>query len=925
MGEPGTKTERLPLEVVDDQGNRHNVVLKATIIEPKPGLSPQKTRQLPTLKQLAEAAGDPQLGQSNAEEDDLWNKLVEGRAIVIDPPYDLNFLAQATDNNSELGQNIRAMVTNTVKFGYRLREHDELTDENRDEHAEAIADERRALKVKLSAVHPKHSLTAIRSMAKHDKHLIGNGYLELIESPNGELIGLNHVHGHTLRMTTIDTEPTVVEVPVNVDFELKPVRMQTRFRRFVQLRAERLIWFKEAGDPRHLNKYTGEYSADVPFDKRATALIHHRIYSPHTPYGVPDWIGNLFGFFGSRAAEEVNFNTLNNNNVPSMFIIVENGVLTESSIARLKEFIEGLSSQNNYSKCILLEGEPLEEGSLNPTNFKIRIEPVKNLQQTDELFEKYTKGVNDRMRQAFRLPPIFVGRCHSDDTEFLTKRGWKLYGEIADGEPVATKNQATGALEFQVPTARHHYPFEGCLLHLRNRGIDAMVTPNHRMWVRPTVAKNRAEKPWAFVAADYLFRIPGGNGGYLELPVSASWEGEELRTFTIPRNDGKASWGPGGSTNNKGRDEARYASRAEYEVSGDEFVRFLGYFVSEGSTTETPGPITLSQNAGEVATRMMAALRGLGFDPSVTESRPGQLKIDICHVGLWAWLREHCGTASSSKRLPAFALDLCQRQLELLLDSMVDGDGSLPQLGSDGSFTYSTTSRALNDQLHAICLKLSIALTSRRVDRSVDGWSDIWCSYGHYADRHLIDPRRQINEVPYSGMVVCFTVPNGLLVTRRNGRVLISGNSDDYTRATADTSRDIADEQVFAPDRDEDDEQVNRFVLVGGWGALYHTLRSMNPNITDDAELIKLMGIAEKSGGMTPRRADRIVRDVFGQGVGPMPKGIDLDIPFTIQFAQAQQGGQAGATQKTVDQLIDLSKRVDDELTERWADDHSHD
>jgi PBSX family phage portal protein len=555
----GTKVERLPLEVVDDQGNRHNVVLRATIIEPKSGLD--KARSLPKIQdhrqalEKAENSGDPELGQSNAEEDDLFHKLVDGRAMVIDPPYDLTFLALATDNNSELGQNIRAMVTNTCKFGYRLVEHEELTDENRAEHEEAIKQERRELKARLSAVHAKQSLTAIRSKAKHDKHLIGNGYLELIETPKGELVGLNHVHGHTVRLTSVDEQPVVVEVPVSVDFELKTVRMQTRFRRYVQLRCERLIWFKEAGDPRHLNKETGEYGDDVPENKRATALLHHKIYSPHTPYGVPDWIGNLFGFFGSRAAEEINFNTLNNNNVPSMFIIVENGVLTESSIVRLREFIEGLSSQNNYSKCILLEGEPLEEGSINPTNFKIRIEPVKNLQQTDELFQNFTKNANDRMRQAFRLPPIFVGRA------------------------------------------------------------------------------------------------------------------------------------------------------------------------------------------------------------------------------------------------------------------------------------------------------------------------------------------------------------------------------DDYTRATADTSRDIADEQVFAPDRDEDDEGFNRFVVVGGWGAVYHVLRSLNPNITDDAELIKLMGIAEKSGGMTPRRADRIVRDVFGQNIGPMPKGIDPDIPFTIQFANAQQGGQAGATQKTVDQLIDLSKRVDAELGERWAAD----
>lgn len=565
-------TKRIKLEGRDKSGRSVHSVLKATIIQP---------RGMPLRKQGEDDEVDPKrpdLPVSNVDDEDEFREVVVDRDVIVAPPYNLRTLAMLKDNSTELGQAIRTMVVNTVGFGWTLRELP-MSEEVRREHEKDIIEERLRLTAMLKTLHPRLSFTMLRKQAQEDRHSTGNGYLELISNARGELVGVNHAHGHSVRMTKRDKKATKVTVPrirPDLGFMLEEVTFHYRFRRFVQIRYNfttgrsvstghrKAVWFKEAGDPRQMDWRTGEYAKKgetIPMRYRATEMIHFRIYNPVTPYGVPVWIGNLFSLFGSRASEEINFNTLSRNNVPSMFVIVENGSLTESSIERLQEFVESqISTAQNYSKFILLEGEALDEGSPNPEAFRIKVEPLTNIQQQDQLFQEYDANNRDKVRQAFRLPPIFVGRA------------------------------------------------------------------------------------------------------------------------------------------------------------------------------------------------------------------------------------------------------------------------------------------------------------------------------------------------------------------------------DDYTRATADTSRDIADEQIFAPERDDDDHLINRFVL-SRWGAKFHKFRSNHPNITDDIELIRMMTFAEKSGGMTPRRADRIVRDIFGDDIGPMPEGIDLDRPYSMQFAEAQAGGAGGGdggardagnvAKRMVSGLVNLRKSIESEIESR--------
>ncbi len=916
------RTDSIELDAIDDHGNRQVVKLRARIVEPR-------GQVIQLRKEEQEQALE--VPTSQADDETKYQRLL-GRKVIA-PPINLSKLLGTKDESTELGQAIDAMVTNTVGFGWQLKERT-IPEALRARLAPQIEQERLMLDMRLKTVHPMESLTGLREKVANDKHSCGNGYLELICSARGELVGSEHVQGHTIRLTVKDKVPTKMLVPrirPDRDFMVEEVPMWYRFRRFGQVREDdSVIWFKEAGDPRTLHKRKGTFHKDpreVRFSNRATSLVHFKIYHAMTPYGMPLWVGNSLSVRGSRSAEEINWATINNNNIPSMMIIVENGRLTDGSIDRLREWTEKhIASSQNYSTFLILEGEATEEGAPNPANFRIRLEPLKAVQQKDEMFQEYQKHNAERVRQAFRLPPIFVGRCHSADTEYLTLGGWKKFDEIIGDEFLATFNVETGKLEYQQPVDRCKYDYDGELLHLKNRGVDALVTPNHGMWTRATTAAVRQQKPWGFVEAQDLGGIKGKLGGCIEIPTSADWDGEHKETFVIPGGKRINSRDPTAPTENRARDEARAVREAERsadrEVSMNSFLRFLGYFVSEGSTTKTRGPIILSQRIGWVADDMIKCLTELGFDPGVGESRDGELNIYICHSGLWEWLRENCGVGSKNKRLPRWVLGLSGDQLAIVLAALIAGDGSFQSDGRDSSFSYTTTSKILNDQLHEICLKCGCTLTTREYQPEEQGWSLKYNSYGAFKGRHLLQPLVQIEIVPYSGWVACFVVPNGTLVTRRNGRVLISGNSDDYSRATADTSRDIADEQIFAPERQRDDHLINRF-FISEWGARFHVFRSNHPNITDDIELIRLMAIAEKSGAMTPRRADSIIRDVFGDDIGPMPTGIDLDKPFAITFAEAQQGISSetsgeGTAKKVIENLVDMRQKIEKELDARF-------
>lgn len=122
---------------------------------------------------------------------------------------------------------------------------------------------------------------------------------------------------------------------------------------------------------------------------------------------------------------------------------------------------------------------------------------------------------------------------------------------------------------------------------------------------------------------------------------------------------------------------------------------------------------------------------------------------------------------------------------------------------------------------------------------------------------------------------------------RRSFRLpeVLVGMAGEYTANNVDSSKRIADEQVFAPERRQDNWNWNRILLYNG--ARFHEYKANGPNVTNDKDLIEVMKGAERSGAMTPRRATMILEDLIGTRVAPMSEEVDLDVPFSQQMAES--------------------------------------
>jgi len=152
---------------------------------------------------------------------------------------------------------------------------------------------------------------------------------------------------------------------------------------------------------------------------------------------------------------------------------------------------------------------------------------------------------------------------------------------------------------------------------------------------------------------------------------------------------------------------------------------------------------------------------------------------------------------------------------------------------------------------------------------------------------------------------------------RRSFRLppIFMGRAEDYTRATADSSRKVGEEQVFRPERNEDDAVWNQ-TIVPALNVSHVVFKSNTPDITDNYELTQLLAVAEQSGGLSPQISRLITEDVLGRELPPISDEIPQNLPFSLTMLREQaklELAAAGLTEpQAVDQLVKLKMMMDD-------------
>lgn len=348
------------------------------------------------------------------------------------------------------------------------------------------------------------------------------------------------------------------------------------------------------------------------------------------------------------------------------------------------------------------------------------------------------------------------GYSHTEDTEVLTEKGWVRWPDWNHSDLLATVNPVTHAMEFQAHTEWHASEYSGEMYHSVNRRIDFGVTDYHRMYVRKWDERRRTlSDQYSFVNASDL----GWYCGLMHAP--GGWRGTELIELGIP----------GGRT-----------------YDGDDFLAMLSLVLSDGYASGADKSLVSFCCFENSRYEMVAALaHRIGF----TEQPSRRGVWNARDYNLAEWVRQNCYTngelSARTKRIPDIVKVASSRQINSFLAFY--GYKDHKKFASGEGYAFYSSSKRIIDDLQELLLRVgkrgSIAEVGEREATMKNGKSirsgKSFVLYASKTENLCLERKKHIETDRYKGLVYCATVPNGLLVTRRNGSVLISGNCWAYS------------------------------------------------------------------------------------------------------------------------------------------------
>jgi len=369
-------------------------------------------------------------------------------------------------------------------------------------------------------------------------------------------------------------------------------------------------------------------------------------------------------------------------------------------------------------------------------------------QPTRYAFADMPNGVPESWPLDFHSP---YGCCYSEDTDVLTRTGWKRFYELAEDDDVLTYSVERNVAEFQNPTAHFAYPYTGKMYVQKNRRLETCVTPNHRMLVAWDCNHDGLERPRLLEAQC----IAGKPMAYLLGAEVAA--GEDCEQFVLPAVHGA-------------KHKHDFAARV---IPMTDWLRFLGWYLAEGhcDQNEKTSNCTVTLTTHYRTAEAQAVMRAVGLSPVVNQHH-----VVATSRQMFEYVRQ-LGKAHD-KFIPQCIKDLSKPYLLILLNALLDGDGNH---NSKNSWRYTTVSKRLADDVQEIAIKCGLA-ASLTCDKQ-----DFFRVYGCSTRSAQVNQGQDRSRwVDYAGTVYCVEVPNSVVLVRQNGHAYFSGNSkgtgDQYVR-----------------------------------------------------------------------------------------------------------------------------------------------
>jgi len=327
--------------------------------------------------------------------------------------------------------------------------------------------------------------------------------------------------------------------------------------------------------------------------------------------------------------------------------------------------------------------------------------------------------------------------CFSDDTEVLTDDGWKLFKDLDKTERIA--QWRVGEVSFAKPLAYQMVPYKGDMINIiGQRTTDLLVSPDHKC------LQVNEDRGIEFVKAiDYsLVHTQQVHAGALDNGFQIL---EPMKILVVAlQADAKVLF------TRDGRPRAIFYLKKQRKI--DRLLQAIKKFKLKHTVTYPP-----SKPGFSCITFMVPALAGL---------------LDFIRNG-------ESSTAIKKFNIAAlFATDLSSRQRFVRELQFWDGTK-----GPCDGWAYTTTVKHNADVIQAVAAVSDIRSTCHETllpsgkqfytigltDRVNRSWTKCY----------------QKLSVPYDGVIYCVTMPWSTVIVRRNGKVMVTGQSQQEFRIFA--------------------------------------------------------------------------------------------------------------------------------------------
>lgn len=314
--------------------------------------------------------------------------------------------------------------------------------------------------------------------------------------------------------------------------------------------------------------------------------------------------------------------------------------------------------------------------------------------------------------------------CVDEETEILTKDGWKKHNEVSMKTEFITVNPKTKEIESQKPREIVKRKRDGIMYEFTGRSVNQKLTPYHRC---PYLSQSdKKDDTWREKTAEEISL-------YDRLPLGT--EGIKKEKTKYP----------------------------------DYFVELIGWIITEGSysTKRTDERITITQYDKKRNKRIATLADKFGY--SWHYSTRG----DICIAQKGA--RKIFQILPEKKLTFELINQLNRKQLELLYEILLDADGTRQPTNE----TFIQVDQETIDAFQYLCVL--VGKQSRQYTRKPDYFKG-----NHFGkkDIHYVSVKKnkyacdfKIEKKQYKGIVWCPDLPNGSIITRRNGKTMVSFNT----------------------------------------------------------------------------------------------------------------------------------------------------